>query len=324
MSTLTFLFLLALQFPIIACIVDSSKSTPQVERDQVKSQHIHSRWQNLFQGLFGVHKQSECEVWWDVLQQYYTDPNRHYHTFAHLLEMFKYWDVHRDQFDCPEFIALAIFFHDVIYEPTSALNEELSAEMFQDFAKELQMDSCDMELIKDYILATKAHVQGKPGGDDLDLSFFLDFDLAVLGRPLRDYLQYAQAIRREYSFIPWLKYCSKRAELLRKLLAQPQIFATPALGGKLEAAARENLSIECELLAQGIAPSPDLLHLNKVQEFLFQDASRQNLLKNSQTKSSAHLDLSNPVEIKMYRDIMALNCVKLMFFLADQTGNNLL
>jgi predicted metal-dependent HD superfamily phosphohydrolase len=50
--------------------------------------------------------------------------------------------------------------------------------------------------VQQYILATQEHhhIEGDP-----DCDLFMDADLSVLGAPLHKYIQYAMAVREEYS-----------------------------------------------------------------------------------------------------------------------------
>ena len=51
--------------------------------------------------------------------------------------------------------------------------------MYEDFAKEINQDEETRNKVKEYILCTINH---KPKSDDIDLLYFLDFDIAILGK----------------------------------------------------------------------------------------------------------------------------------------------
>ena len=70
-----------------------------------------------------------------MIRDRHCEAHRHYHTLSHLSEMLFYGD----QFELtrPDAFFLAVFFHDIIYEPTSKDNELASAQLFRDFAAEV-------------------------------------------------------------------------------------------------------------------------------------------------------------------------------------------
>ena len=70
--------------------------------------------------------------------------------------------------------------------------------------------------------------------------------MAILGAPWERYLQYAQAIREEYSWVDSALYGSRRIGFLNSTLQKP-IFNT-ALFAHFEEQARENLEREIEWL----------------------------------------------------------------------------
>lgn len=100
-------------------------------------------------------------------------------------------------------IAMAIFFHDVIYDPNSSTNEEDSAKLFMDFANCTNFPRALAHCVSGHILATATHIsggsdgggsqqedEGQEGvpGDNNARALFMDLDLAVLGRPTAAYL----------------------------------------------------------------------------------------------------------------------------------------
>lgn len=100
-----------------------------------------------------------------------------------------------------------------------------------------------------YIIATKTH-KIDPSSDDTDLKYFLDFDLAVLGKPTEDYNRYAHQIRREYIHVPDEKYLTGRAAVLDHL-RQGDLYFTAEFRELFDSKARENLSREIVSLKQG-------------------------------------------------------------------------
>ena len=72
----------------------------------------------------------------------------------------------------------------VIYEPKKGDNEEKSAELFTEFAKEIAMPEEDRELVIYWILQTKQHCTAEHHHESehyTDEHYFLDLDMSILG-----------------------------------------------------------------------------------------------------------------------------------------------
>lgn len=109
----------------------------------------------------------------------YSEKQRAYHTVQHLYECLSLIETIQSELNDPYAVALALWFHDVVYEPQALDNELKSAELFEQLmAQDLQLDT--MQKIKRWILATQKHA---PTGET-DLQFLLDIDLAILAATL--------------------------------------------------------------------------------------------------------------------------------------------
>jgi len=204
---------------------------------------LKSRWDHMLEGIVCDDLR---EKWWSEIVTSYSAPHRYYHNLFHLAEMFHYFDNFQVQLEKPLIISLAIFFHDLVYDPKSSTNEEDSVQRFDAFAKEAELNKTARTLVASYIQATKSH--SLENLEDSDLGFFLDFDLAVLGRSPAGYLEYAKDIRREFTHVPPATYRSERSKILSTFLGCEHIFVTSCMRNDLEANARKNLSDEIELL----------------------------------------------------------------------------
>ena len=119
-------------------------------------------------------------------------------------------------------VELAIWFHDVIYVPGSAVNERESARLFEDVVYSKLRHCLDyskltkknLRSIVAYIIATENHTAIDTASDQ-DLEFFLDFDLSVLGANWEEYSEYTSNIRKEYIMYPYSFYAKKRKEFLK-------------------------------------------------------------------------------------------------------------
>jgi predicted metal-dependent HD superfamily phosphohydrolase len=185
----------------------------------------------------------------------HSEPGRFYHTLVHLEEMLGFLELMTPITDGLNYKSsvLTIFFHDIVYDPKSATNEEDSARLFQDFWKDSQCDQDDQlkSQVVSNILATKHHSATE---GDACTQLLLDMDMAVLGKTKEAYWTYAGLIRREYDFVEHQVYCEKRAQVLQGFLEYPQIYGTKVMGDALETRARDNIRAEIESLQKGHIP----------------------------------------------------------------------
>lgn len=187
------------------------------------------------------------EATFAMLQKKYAEKHRRYHNFEHLEALFRLFDAHWQQLEEPATIALAIFFHDVIYSVTRKDNEARSADLAVKILSEIGYDPERTERIRTLILATRDH--NLPEKAPADLAWLLDFDLAILGAPAAEYDAYTQKIRREYRIYPDLLYCPGRRKALGHFLERPHIYYTDFFRDNFETIARENLRREIGVLA---------------------------------------------------------------------------
>lgn len=217
---------------------------------------VRIKWEGVC-NYFKIDKTTQDEIWEDIVK-FYSEKHRHYHTFAHIADLFL-----RKSQDPFEFIIndhqtmdFAIIFHDVIYQTTSMSNEEDSAAFFDSKLRGFVPQEV-LTKVMSYIIHTKAHQVGS--SDDEDLKLFIDLDLAILSDNQVAYGKYAAKIRQEYIDIPFEIYCQKRAEFLRRMETKP-IFASSNFRA-LEFQAKENILWECIQLESGVIPRSDYCEL---------------------------------------------------------------
>lgn len=183
---------------------------------------------------------------WSVIQSKYDEPIRKYHTLEHIEDLLSELQLCQSKITDLDAVILAIFFHDIIYDPTAHDNEEKSAELFSDLMSDSLSDIIVQKVLL-FIIATKDH--GPADSKDGDLLYFLDLDMSILGRDRLAYSQYSKKIRMEYCHIQEDAFNSGRSAFLRKiLLAEKPIFLTGEFRSKMEQKARENIAWEIEQL----------------------------------------------------------------------------
>lgn len=171
-----------------------------------------------------------------VICKHYSETGRAYHNMNHVRECLAELTELTVSAEARLQIELAIWFHDVIYNPLSKDNEERSSEFFRSHA---QVDSPLVAEVSRMILATKNHVVPQGASDALKL--FLDIDLSILGKSEERFREYEVAIREEYILVPEFIYKKKRQEVLKGFFERPELFFTAEFRVKFEEQARRNL-----------------------------------------------------------------------------------
>ena len=174
----------------------------------------------------------------DALLRAWAEPHRRYHTLQHLAECLALFERERALAERPGEVALALWFHDAVYDTSRHDNEAASAAWASRVLHGAGASGEVVERVQSLILAT-CH-DGVPATADARL--LVDIDLAILGAAPARFDEYERQIRAEYAFVPEARFRTKRAEILRGFLERPALYVTAALAGRLEATARANLA----------------------------------------------------------------------------------
>ncbi len=177
----------------------------------------------------------------DDLIAAYAAPNRHYHSLPHIEDCLDRLARANDLSATErEILTEAIWWHDVVYDPTRSDNEELSARLAeQHVAAEMR------EEVGRLIRLTKTH-RVEPG-DRLG-AILISIDLSILAAEPSRYDDYAAAIRKEFAHVPDDVYRVGRSDVLRRFAARPVIFPDAAFAQACEQKARDNLARELAFL----------------------------------------------------------------------------
>lgn len=181
---------------------------------------------------------------WREIEQKYSEKKRYYHNLEHIGNMFSELEAVKDLISDFSNISFAIFYHDVIYDASSKLNEEKSAEFARTRLQKLSVDEGSVGQIYKQILATKTHQKS----DDPDTNYLLDADLSILGKSLEIYLGYTRKIRKEYSVYPDFLYKPGRKKVLQHFLELDNIFKTDYFKDQYEVQAKLNIEYELHSL----------------------------------------------------------------------------
>ena len=191
----------------------------------------------------------EAQALWQDIAVRYNETQRAYHTLDHIQQLFGQFEQIKHHLNEPDIIALAMYYHDVIYEPTRSDNELKSAEFAVDVLEHyLDADQC--QHIYALIMMTASHEVNVLADHDRysDAAYLLDMDLSILGASWSAYEKYAKAVRQEYIHVPMAEYCAGRIAVLKRLLAHPKLYLTDYYYEQSETQARDNIKREVNSL----------------------------------------------------------------------------
>lgn len=196
-------------------------------------QHLHHHWLHTWSELqhtppLGLYEQ---------LLQAYNEPQRHYHTLQHLAECLQLCSDSAHLAQRPAEIAIALWFHDAVYDVKAHDNEARSADWA---VTALQAAGVSVEVqtrVHALIMATE-HTAAPLAGD---AALLVDIDLAILAATPARFAEYERQIRQEYAWVPEDVFVAKRRAVLQGFMARHQIYRTVFFHQILETKARTNL-----------------------------------------------------------------------------------
>lgn len=175
----------------------------------------------------------------------WAEPHRRYHSLQHLRECLALFEEHRAQAVHPGEVAIALWFHDAIYDTRGHENETQSAA----WATQALTDAGAAEDVVARVQALIMATRHDGAAATADARLIVDIDLAILGAAPTRFAEYEWQIRHEYAHVPEPLFRAKRAEILRGFLVRDPLFATPALAARFELAAKTNLAAAIMALA---------------------------------------------------------------------------
>ena len=198
----------------------------------------HGAWA----ALAGDSDTSRAE-WADVVTAW-SQPHRRYHSLAHLAAVLGIVAELADAAADPTAVALAAWYHDVVYDPLRGDDERASAARARAGLRGL-VDDATVAEVERLVLLTAGH---DPAPDDANGAVLCDADLAVLAGPPAAYAAYASAVREEYGHFSDADFTAGRIAVLEQLLALPALYRLPVTAERWTAPARANLTAELTLL----------------------------------------------------------------------------
>jgi predicted metal-dependent HD superfamily phosphohydrolase len=186
---------------------------------------------------------SNSKLWLQIVEAY-SESHRHYHTLEHLAYMHQQLFEVRSEIQNWDTVIFSLFYHDFKYNVLSKQNEEDSAKVAVDVMSSLNVPRAIIENCSLQIKATKSHNLSESS----DTNYFVDADLAILGKDWDGYRLYAQQVRKEYSIYPDILYKPGRKKVLQHFLQMDRIFKTDYFFEKFEDQAKLNLQRELNSL----------------------------------------------------------------------------
>lgn len=171
------------------------------------------------------------------LETLYAEPHRAYHNLAHVMDCLEKLDSAAHLTANSAAVEMALWYHDVVYDPRAKNNEEQSAVLAGQVAEAIGLPGTMKTHVNQLILATKKHeTSGNP-----DVSLMVDIDLSILGAVPSRFDEYECQIRREYDWVTPEAFAAGRIAVLQSFLSRPFIFTTDLFHSRFEQNARENL-----------------------------------------------------------------------------------
>jgi predicted metal-dependent HD superfamily phosphohydrolase len=186
---------------------------------------------------------------WAAVMDAWSQPQRRYHDLAHLAAVLGIVGQLEGTATDPAAVRLAAWYHDVVYEPTSGDNEQVSADRARAGLRGLVPDD-QLAEVERLVLLTAGH---DPAPGDANGAVLCDADLAVLAGPPEAYAAYASAVREEYGHLSDEDFTRGRIAVLESLLALPALYRTPEAARQWTATATANLTAELSLLRRRAA-----------------------------------------------------------------------
>ncbi|RYH22948.1 MAG: N-methyl-D-aspartate receptor NMDAR2C subunit [Alcaligenaceae bacterium] len=167
----------------------------------------------------------------------YQEPQRHYHSQQHLAECLTHFEQSHDLAERPGEVAIALWFHDAIYDVRGKSNERQSADWAIRALTASHASQAILAHVDQLIMATRH--EATPTRPDEQL--LVDIDLSILGATPQRFAECDRQVRAEYSWVPGFVYNMKRRSVLKAFLARPSIYSTSYFRQRYETQARINL-----------------------------------------------------------------------------------
>ena len=219
--------------------------------DALKEKALRTRFLTLWKDCLNADVNSDPMKIWVELAHHYSAPGRHYHTLNHLDHSIEQMNLALTCIDEPKAMEMAILFHDVICEPDADDNEQRSADLFEQAARN-NFNQEFINQVKKLILST-THNKNPEFNDE---KLICDIDLSSFALPWELFLRDSNAIRAEHPSTPDRLFYPAKLRYLNAMLERPALFLTEFFYVRYENHARENIHRYIKQLRGGSHDSP--------------------------------------------------------------------
>lgn len=208
--------------------------TKELTSQETLAKLNETRWLAFWQRIGAIGQPKP--VYRDLVRRY-QEPPRFYHTLEHISQCLDELKSVYLLSENPEAIEMALWYHDVVYDPHAQDNEEKSAAIALHVAKEARLPAALGEKVANLILVTK-HNQTPL---NFDAALVMDIDLSGFGKPWEEFERNTRLIRQEYQWVSDRDFAVGRMAILKVFLERPSVYLTVFFREKYEAQARQNL-----------------------------------------------------------------------------------
>lgn len=176
----------------------------------------------------------------------YSEPQRYYHTLVHIEHCLSLFDKISHKLQNAAAVELAIWFHDVVYQPDAIDNEQLSANLFMATTNGI-FDDTFRNTVYQHVMATSHN------GSEIknaDTKYLVDIDLSSFGQPWAEFIFDSNNLRLEMEGLSDKEFYQRKVRFLKKLFSQPRFFKSDYFYNKYETQARQNQSDYFEIIGQ--------------------------------------------------------------------------
>ena len=195
-----------------------------------------TRFQFLWKHSLPEEKTNNGVQVWNSVIEHHSEGHRRYHDKKHLAFCLQQLDSAAHLVEDRVAVEMAIWFHDIVYQPDAGDNEENSATLFRYLVTPYLQPDLINKVCK-IILATK-HIDAP---ENADQAFMLDIDLSSMGLPWKYFCRDANDLRTESSNTSNRRYYSEKLKFYDVLLKKPTIYYSDFFSELYEGQARKNI-----------------------------------------------------------------------------------
>jgi len=168
----------------------------------------------------------------------YCEPQRHYHTLAHIEHCLGMFDQCKSLVSNPDALEIAVWFHDVIFEPGRHDNEALSKELYLYLS--IKVHEPELRGLVGRLIMATLH-DGSSLEDD-DARYMVDIDLSSFGLSWDEFLRDSDNLRLENPQVSDAEYYFNQGNFQNHLLGRERFYLSDFFSQRYESRARDNLT----------------------------------------------------------------------------------